>query len=177
VHAISQIPYKKLVWLLPLVLAFHEFEEWNIKAWNTANFTNTPDTPENAIRVLLVLVAIVGFLATAFACSFKSPSRTAYFSLTFFILVAFNNSLQHIYWQLSWGTYAPGVIAAALLNIPAILLLSWHALANKLVSPIYLAILYMSSVPTIFLTHRQGRIFPEAMQKGHEFGIQIISLL
>jgi hypothetical protein len=177
VHAINQIPYKKMVWLLPLVLAFHELEEWNIKAWNTANFTSAPDTPENAIRVLLVLVITIGFLVTSIACSFKSVSKAAYFSLTFFVLVAFNNSLQHVYWQLSWGTYAPGVIAAVFLNIPAILLVSWHALANKLVSPIYLAILYLSSVPTLFVTYRQGRVFSEAMLKGHEFGIQIINLL
>ena len=176
-HAIRQIPYKKLVWLLPLVLALHELEEWNIKNWNAANFLNAPDTPDGAIRVLLVLVIVMGFLVTAVACTFNSTSKTAYCSLTFFVLVAFNNSVQHLYWQLSWATYSPGVIAAVLLNIPAILFVSWHALVNKLVSPIFIAILYLSSIPTLIFTYMQGRQFPEAMLKGHEFGIRIFNLL
>jgi len=175
VRAISQFPYKRIVWLLPLVLAIHEIEEWNIKAWNVANFQNAPETPESAIRALLVLVILSGFAVAALACAFKNDSKTAYVSLTFFVFVAFNNSLQHIYWQLAWGTYAPGVIAAAFLNIPAILLVSWHAIKNRLVSPIYLFILYASGIVALNFTHTQGHSFPEVMKKGHEFGVQIVN--
>ena len=173
---VSTLPYQKLVWLLPAVLTIHELEEWNIKEWNTANFIGTPDTPDSAVRVLLVLVSIAGFLVTAIACAFSSSTKTAYITLTFFILVAFNNSLQHLFWQLYWGAYAPGVLAAAFLNVPAILLLSWHALKNRLVSPLYIAILYTTAVPALYLTFRQGRQFPEVMAKGHEFGVNIINL-
>ena len=175
-QAILKIPYRKLVWLLPIVLALHELEEWNIKHWNAANFVNSPDTPESAIRAVLILVVFIGFAITAISCLFKNPSVTAYISLPFFILVVFNNSISHIYWQLNWGVYAPGVITAAFLNIPIILLLSWHALANKLVSLIFLLTLYVSSIPSLIFTVKQGRIFPEVMLKVHELGINLSNI-
>lgn len=171
-----EISYQRVMWIMPAALTVHELEEWNIKDWYTANFVGAPDTPEYAIRAILVMVTAVGMLVTTIACFFRSSSIAAYITLTFFILVAFNNSIQHIYWQLAWGVYAPGVISASALNIPIILLVTLHAYVNNLVKPTFLVVAYATCIPVLVAVMQQGREFPALMLRAHHFGMQLSNI-
>lgn len=114
---------------------------------------------------------------TATAYSIKNEKLTAYLSLTFFILVAFNNSLQHLYWQFSFAVYAPGVIAAAFLVIPSVLFLSWHAIANGLVSAIYIAVIYLASFSGLITSYTMGRTIAPEMAAGLEAAARLANLV
>ena len=76
------------------------------------------------------------FAWAALACLLPSERWTALVSLTGFWLVGFAHALQHLYHQLAWeglAGYAPGFLASAALIIPATLLVTWHALTNRLI--------------------------------------------
>ena len=154
---IASIPFRLLVWLLPVTYAVHELEEWNILSWYPEQFGQVPTDSELVLHTWLIGISLVGFLWTGIGCLLPTPRATAIFTLIFFIGAVFGNALQHVYWQVAFGAYAPGVLASAFLNIPAILLLSWHALQNRLVRWPFLVILYASCLPTLVSTVRAGR--------------------
>ena len=168
---VAAFPFRQLVWLLPAPLFVHELEEWHIIAWYRQQFTNPPATPDFALHALLVGISVLGAAWTALGCCFRAPKATAYFVLPFFVPFVFANNLQHIYWQVAFGAYAPGVLASAFLNGPAILLLSWHACRNRLVPPVFVTALYLLSLPPLFDAVRAGRTVPAALLRVHEFGV------
>lgn len=174
---VAAIPFRRLVWLLPVTFAIHEAEEWNIVPWYQAQFTNPPNTSDIAVYTWLFGISIVGFLWTAVACLLSTPRATARMALPFFVLLVFSNALQHVYWQVAFRAYAPGFLAALFLNIPAVLLLSWHAIRNGLVGWRFLAILYALSLPMLFSTILAGRTVTPAFQRIHDFSAWLANLL
>jgi hypothetical protein len=94
---VAAIPFRRLVWLLPLTFAVHEAEEWNIIPWYQAQFTNPPNTSDIAVYTWLVGISIVGFLWTTVACLLRTPTATARMALPFFVVLVFSNALQHAY--------------------------------------------------------------------------------
>jgi hypothetical protein len=165
------LPFRRLVWLLPATLTVHELEEWNIMDWYRAQFVNPPATSEFAAHTLLVGISLLGAMWTALGCCFRTPGATAYFVLPFFVPFVFANNLQHIYWQLAFGAYAPGVLASAFLNGPAIVFASWHAQRNRLVGRPYLATLYVFTLLPVAQAVQGGRSVSPAMLRVHEFGV------
>ena len=53
-------PFRSVIWLLPAALAVHELEEWNIAAWEHAQFENPSDASATAVRLTLLLVVAAG---------------------------------------------------------------------------------------------------------------------
>ena len=166
---VAVVPFRRLVWLLPITFALHEFEEWNIMPWYREQFTNPPTTSDLGVHTWLIGISLVGFFWTALACVLPTARATAALALPFFIVLVFGNALQHVYWQFAFGAYAPGVLAAAFLNIPAIVLLSWHALRNHLLAWPYLAALYLVSLVSVLSTVRAGRTVTPLFQAMHRF--------
>jgi len=173
---IAAIPFRRLVWLLPATLLVHELEEWNIMAWYRMEFTPPPATSDSAVHALLVGISLLGAVWTALGCRFRTPKATAYFVLPFFVPFVFANNLQHIYWQVAFGAYAPGVLASAFLNGPAILLVSWHAQRNRLVAGSYLVALYCLSLPLLLQAAQAGRTVPPALLRVHEVGARLAAI-
>jgi hypothetical protein len=157
VERIASVPFRRFVWLLPVTYTLHELEEWNILLWYQAQFGQVPTDSDLVVHTWLIGISLVGFVWTMIACLLPTPRATAIFVLPFFVVLVFGNALQHVYWQVAFGAYAPGVLAAALLNVPAILLLSWHALRNRLVQWPFLGILYALSIPSLVSAARAGR--------------------
>ncbi len=165
--------YRKVVWLLPFALLGHELEEWNIKDWYVINFVNPPEVPDTALRAILLIVSLMGFVVAGIASRFNNEKIVTYITLTFFILASFANSLQHIYWQLAWGGYASGVIASAILIVPTTLWVSAVAVVQGLVSRAYLGALYLLSIVNLIVTVNVGNIVPPSMQSVHALGWDI----
>jgi len=174
---VAAIPFRRIVWLLPVVFSLHELEEWNIMTWYRAEFANPPDTPDVAVRTLLVTFSLLGFLWTAVGCSLGTRRTTAYVVLPFFVPFVLANNLQHIYWQVAFRAYAPGVLTSAFLNIPAVLLVSWHAWRNRLVAGRYVTGLYLLSLLPLVSAVRAGRVMSPAMVGIHELGRSLAETL
>jgi len=166
---VAAVPFRRLVWLLPVAFTLHELEEWNILLWYRTQFVNPPSTSDRGVHVGLLAISLLGVLWTAGACLLPTPRATALVALPFFVVFVLGNALQHVYWQLAFGAYAPGVVTSALLIIPSVVLLSWHAVRSRLVAPAYLAVLYASSVAVVFYAVRAGRTVPSGLLAVHAF--------
>jgi len=174
---ISKVPYSKLVWLMPISFTLHELEEWNIMPWYRDNFANPPPTPDYAAQTWLIFISVIGFIITGLACCFKNKNVTATITLTFFIALAFGNSLQHIYWLFSFNTYAPGVVAAVLINIPVIVFMSWHAILNRLILVAYVGILYFVAFAGLVVVIRADNVVTETFLRMHSFSEYLAAAL
>ena len=166
---IGSISFRRIVWLAPVAFAFHEAEEWNVIPWYVAQFSPATIPSDLANRTLLVAITLIAFLWTAIACLLPTVRATAYMVLPFFVL-ALGNAQQHIYWQFAFPGYAPAFLSCALLNVPAVLLVSWHALRNRLVGGRFLGVLYAGLVPgliqTVHAGHTEMRVFREIFRFG-----------
>lgn len=165
---VMNLPFRTIVWALPIAFAVHELEEWNIMAWYRAEFANPPATTERAVHLWLIGISLVGFLWAGLACLLPSERATARVILFFFAAFVFGNALQHVYWQLAFDAYAPGFLAAAFLNIPATLLISWHALRRRLVGWPYLTLVYTLALLSLVSAARAGRTVPDSLLSLHE---------
>src|SRR3990172_5013979 len=100
------MPFLIAMWLLPVAVALHEAEEWNILGWYQRNFVNLPAKTHGSIRTFLVFLVLLGFLWTALAAWLNNPTLAAFVFLPF-AAGAFLNALQHLFYTLYFRQYAP----------------------------------------------------------------------
>ena len=115
-------PFSVVVWLLPLAIALHELEEWNILSWYKRHFMDLPPKTDVSTRLFLIFVSLLGLVWTAVAGWPADPRWTA-FLLSPLIGVALLNALQHVYWWGAFRAWAPGSITSLTLLLPVCLLL------------------------------------------------------
>ena len=146
------LPFRELIWILPVGWAFHEMEEWNIISWYQRHFVNPPEMTSLSVLALLACSTLVGFLWTFIASLFRNLKITAGVLLLFFILVAFMNAVQHISWTVMFSAYSPGVLSSVFLIIPSVIYITWRVLKERLLPKWYIIILYLLTVPRIIET-------------------------
>jgi hypothetical protein len=169
IERLDTIPFRRLVWLLPIALAAHEAEEWNIQRWYRAEFTNPPQSTRAATYLGLSTVTLAGFGWTAMSRRLRSDHATAMALLPFFVVLVFGNNLQHVYWTAAFRSYAPGVVTSALLGIPLTILVSRQAVRRGLVSRRYVIALYMLCIPLLVSTVLAGRTVFPLIERMHDF--------
>ena len=109
-------------WLLPVAIALHEAEEWNILDWEQRNFVNLSDKTHTSVRTFLVFFTLLGFLCTALVTLPNNPKIAAFLFLPF-AAGACLNALQHLFYTFYFRQYAPGVITSVVLYIPIVVYL------------------------------------------------------
>lgn len=124
--------YLTAIWLLPVAMALHEVEEWNILNWEQRNFANLPAKTNTSVRTFLVFLTLFGFLWTALAAWLNNPKTAAYMILAL-AAGAFLNTLQHLFYTMYFRQYAPGVITSVVLYLPISGYLAAKAIAENLV--------------------------------------------
>lgn len=166
---VSDLPLSTLIWMLPLALTLHELEEWNIMPWYQNNFVNPPQTPDHAAHTGLIFISLLGFVVTLVATRFKNPKIVGGIALTFFVPVVFANAMQHIYWLLLFDTYAPGVISALVLVIPAVIFITWKAYSNEILRYGFFVPVYTLAALSLYATIQAGDSVTPAFLKLHQF--------
>ncbi len=71
------LPFTTLIWLIPVAIALHEFEKWNIIHWYHRNFVDLPNKASTTTRTFLVFMTVLGFVWTVLALIPNDP-KTAY---------------------------------------------------------------------------------------------------
>lgn len=160
VSQVASLPFRKIIWIVPVAFTFHEIEEWNIMPWWLEHFSDATVISDLALRTWLFLITLIGFLWTGIACLLPTVRATGIMTLPFFLMIPFSNSLQHVYWQFSFEGYAPAFLSCALLNIPSVLLVSWHAARNRLLSPIFLGTFFILATLPLVATILGGQKEP-----------------
>lgn len=158
---LSQIPFRKAVWLLPLAWTLHEAEEWNILDWYHAYWVKVPEATPTEMRVGLAFMSLVGVGWTAFTLLPKKPKLTAFLLLPFFTLMAAGNAVQHVYWTVAFQAYSPGVVTAVFLVIPSIVYLTARAVRENLIPRWYGLVIYLPIVRSLREAVLAGNVVPE----------------
>ena len=124
----SRLLLVRSLWLVAGAMAVHELEEWNIARWSARNFTNHLGISDYAIWVGLAFITIV-FVSWIFAATrLQNPLAISFVALPAVALVAVGNSVQHVTWTFLFSEYAPGVVSAVLLVVPASVHAMWRML-------------------------------------------------
>lgn len=173
----DRLRLRHAVWLLPCALALHEAEEWNIVPWFHAYFSPPTPLTDRAAHLGLLVVGLTGFLATGLAMLLPTLRAALLVLLPLFGFVAFGNALQHTFWWLYLGTYAPGVVTALLAVIPATLYVSRRAYTEGEVSGrLVVAALALGAVPLASAIMLGGRLLPEHLVM-HRFFVRLADYL
>ena len=116
------------LWLATAAMAVHELEEWNIAAWGARNFSNHTGISDYAIWIGLVIITALLVTWIYLATRLKSPLAITLVAFPAIALIAMGNALQHVTWTILFSEYAPGVVSAVLLVIPASSIAMWRML-------------------------------------------------
>ena len=162
-RALSKLPFRKAVWLLPLCWTLHEAEEWNIMDWFHRYWVNVPDVTPVEMRTGLVLMSLIGVIGTACILVFRSPRVTALLALPFFALLGLGNAFQHIYWVFAFGAYSPGVVTSVLLVIPSFVYLAVRATRDGLIPRWFAALVFVPAARAVYFAVQDGNEVPEAV--------------
>lgn len=119
---LDSITLRRSVWLSAIALVIHEVEEWNIAAWFSEHFYNAPGMSQSAVGLGLVAVSSMAVLWAWVATRFRKDVLCAAVALPLVVGVGAGNALQHVSWLLLFDAYAPGVVTAICLLLPAAIL-------------------------------------------------------
>jgi len=160
------------IWLLPVALAFHEAEEWNILGWQQRNFVNLPAKTNASIRTTLVFVTLLGFLWTALAAVPNNPKIAAFMILPF-AAIGFLNALQHLFYMMYFRQYAPGVITSVVLLLPITGYVTARAIEENLVPVVYVVAITILVILGLVQTMKAGNTFIPAFRAISHFGMAL----
>ena len=167
------IPFRRIVWLLPLALGLHEADEWNIHQWEAGFFVNPPRVSIAATRVALLSITAAGAIFTGLACMLRDARKTALLCVSIFGLVLVGNSLQHLYWSVLSSELAPGSFTSAALCLPSVFLVMWHARHQELIDrKLILGVGCVWIIMAIGIS-QTGRVLPEPIHHLQGFGAQV----
>jgi len=169
--------FTTLIWWLPIAIALHELEEWNIIGWYDRNFIDLPYKTKTSTRVFLVFMSLLGFVWTALAL-IPNDRRISAIIIYILAVVVFLNAIQHIYWQIYFREYAPGVITAVLLIIPIVIAFTWQSLQYGYLSIWYVIILgALGITPGLKQTIRAGNRMTAMFVLINRFGVWLARTL
>ncbi len=161
--------YLVAVWVFSVAVAVHEFEEWNIIPWYRRNFFDLPPLTDRGVRAWIVFSSLLAFLWTGAAVAPGSPAIAAWVLLPAFALMS-QNALMHVYWVFRFRQYAPGVLAALVLLMPAIAYLATEAVRRGYVPLWYIALLIALQVPGLAQVVKAGNRMLPSFRALHAFG-------
>ena len=172
-HKLSLAPFRRLVWILPILFAIHELEEWYIADWHSIYWIEFPGYSNIEMRVWLIFISICAFIWTGISLIPRNEKTTAWIIFPFFVLTVFANTLQHAALLFLSPIYPPGTATAILLLFPAIILLSIKAIHDKLVPKTYIILLYIGSIPQLISIITTQRQFPKSLRYLLDFASKI----
>jgi len=132
-NLISKIPFKKIIWLAPVIYLFHFIEELIFGFYVFMNNHLGGDT--NLISFIIVNILIMSayfFLIAIF--TFRPTRLNAFFVLTLLTAAQFFNAFYHLLWTLVFSEYCPGVVTGFILYIPFVSILLWIAYREEYIS-------------------------------------------
>lgn len=170
------IDFMILIWLMPTTLLFHEAEEWNIMGWYKRNFNMPADKSSRSTRFFLVFITLVCFIWTGIAFLTGKPVIAAYIILPFIVII-FQNVLQHFFWLYYFKEYAPGVITSTFLVLPALIIIIASAMMHQYINGIYIIILLVLALPGFFGTIKAGNNLPSSFSAINRFSNFMVNRL
>jgi Protein of unknown function with HXXEE motif len=174
--AIVQIDLLTWLWVFVVIFAIHELEEWNILSWYRRNYVDLPPSTDKATRVWIIFIILVALAWCAAGTLPGNPALAAYVLLPA-VAIAVQNAIQHVYWQLYFKQYAPGIITAIFGLIPIGICLFAGAVWQGLVPIWYAGVLVILIVPGLVQTVKAKNMMTPQIRAIHHLGIKLAELL
>lgn len=153
VELLSSLELKTIYWLIPVVQLIHELEEWNILKWYKNNFEDIPASTNFSTRFWIILFSLFAYVWVTI-CFFIQNLFISALLISLVLIITTLNSLQHIYWQILFKKYAPGVVTSILLVLPLNLYVTYRIVHQDLVPAWLLLIISFPILPGIIQTFR-----------------------
>lgn len=142
---LNAINIKTLFFLVPMVLLFHEMEEWNIYEFHKTSYS-TVVNEESKLggRLWLIFLSLFGFIWTLI-CYFIPNTFIA--TLLMMLLVDFTllNAIQHIGLSLKTRLYNPGLIFGGGIALCVAVYVIWKILRNAII-PVWILLFLLSII-------------------------------
>ena len=128
--------FRRIQWLFPVALALHNGEEAiYMPAWASAHRGQLPLHPRTgAILAGLLLLTLLALAVTILSAQKGKQSTWAYLLFGYTATMLINVVVPHIPATLFFGEYTPGVVTAALINLPVMTILLCKAVSDRWVS-------------------------------------------
>lgn len=119
--------YRKIIWLSPILLTFHNIEEYLTMSSFVSSYSQVYPTQirmyvsfvMDHFSFMLISVTLLGFLITLLGSKSKALSTGMYvFVITQIIILL--NAVQHISCSIWLRSYTPGVITSFFLYLPVL---------------------------------------------------------
>ena len=172
---LNNVNLKAAMWIIPIIFFAHEMEEWNILDWYHSTYNPPPKSTKLSCRIWLFIMSIWGFIAASLAYFIPNKHISAGIAVFLVVFTTFNG-FQHIFWLFAFKKYAPGVLFSSL-GIAAGVFITAAALIQGLVSPIYVMILYIITVPFLISTFCAGNKCIGTFEHLHNFTLKIVEVL
>lgn len=164
-----------LYWMIPIILTLHELEEWNILKWYQFHYKNPPSSDNLAVRTWLIFCSVFGFIWTFVSIWMSNDYLTAFF-MSLLILVTVQNAIQHIYWQILFRAYSPGVIFSSiglLLGVYTIYRVTNEGYLTWWVD----IVLLIALIPTTIQTIQAKNTMTKFVESVHQFGVWLSNMI
>ena len=169
--------FRAQLWLLAAALAIHEAEEWNIYGWYKRNYVDMPEgrTP-TTIRFFLVFLSVLGFVWVGIAVCWGDSTIASWIIMPLVGLIV-QNIMQHVYWQVRFKGYAPGLWTAIVLLAPLSCGIVVTSIVKAMVPLWYLVVLGVVIIPGLLDTVRARNTLTRGILAVHKFSLRCVVLL
>jgi hypothetical protein len=137
-----RLSFQTSLLLAPLAYAVHHFEEhviFDFRAWRLAYFPDNNGLSTETLLAVLSAITLIYLLLHAVVRTRVS----AWMALLFLMATQVHNVLFHLGGTIAFQHFSPGLITALALYVPATLLIWKAALAEGLVTPRILTVLFL----------------------------------
>jgi hypothetical protein len=128
--------FGKMQWLFPVAVCLHNCEEAIfMPQWIATHSALLVVPPRGSvIRVALLVLTLAAFLVTAFSAKRGPQSTWSYVMFGYIAAMWINVFVPHLPSAWLLRTYTPGVVTAALINLPVMSVLLYMAVRDRWVS-------------------------------------------
>lgn len=166
---LESLDFMSAVWLFPVAVALHEFEQWNIVPWYRRHFHGLSALENRGLRAWIAFSSILAFVWAGLAVLPGNPTVAALVLFPAFVLML-QNALQHIYYLALFRSYVPGLLTSVVFLIPTISYLSARAVRHSYVPAVCLLALALLVIPNMIQTVKAGRHMLPSLYAVHRFG-------
>ena len=129
--------FRNLQWLFPIAVALHNGEEaLTMPGWAARHAGQLPLHPPASftIRIALLALTLVALVVTSLSARKGKQSVWAYLLFGGIVSMLVNVFVPHVPATIVFHAYTPGVLTAALINLPLMSWLTMRALREEWVS-------------------------------------------
>lgn len=162
---LNSLPFERLLWLVPFLLAIHNLEEAPfVEDWSKRLPIKLPfSITTRQFVIAVVFITIAGFLVTYVALQYLSAQSGYLIVLGIQAIMLFNAFVPHIATTIRFRLYSPGVVTAILLILPFSFYLFHRAFDERVLNTgqfwVMLGIAPFAVVVIAFLSLQIGKVF------------------